>query len=162
MDINLKLLEHNDEMEVFWELFNTYIDELAKDSTHGDGIDLEYYYSEEYRGAIDRIRQREKNPIRINFILNEDKIAGFAMCQFLYNEGNTCALMEFYLIEDYRNKGIGKKVYQELENYIVNEGLTGVELTPTNSVNQRFWESVGYSITDETDEENKRVFKKKL
>jgi len=162
MNIKLKQIKQDEEMSEFWCLFDVYIHELAENANQGDGIDLEYFCSDEYRNAINAIRKRERKPIRINFVLKDDEIIGFAMCQLLFDEDNNCTLMEFYLKESYRNKGLGKIVYNEIEKTIVEEGLVSIDLTPTNEVNKRFWESVGYNMTSEIDEDNKHIYKKHM
>ena len=46
----------------------------------------------------------------------------------------------------------------EKENQIIKEGASYIELTPTNSNNQRFWERVGFTRTDDLDEDGKNFY----
>ncbi|MCK8061093.1 MULTISPECIES: GNAT family N-acetyltransferase [unclassified Fusibacter] len=160
MKTEMKLITLDEEMQSFWSMFDTYINELSSIATQGDGIELEYYYSSEYRDAIDRIRQREEKPIRLHFIISEDTIVGFSMYQLLFDTDKNCCLMEYYFADEYKGKGFGKNAYDSLEEIIGNEGVESIELTPTNEINRRFWEARGYCMTSEIDEENKPIYKK--
>lgn len=160
--MNIIEMEKNEQFNDFWIIFDEYITELAKNATNGDPIDLEYFASSEYRDAIESIFRREENPIMIHKVLSNDEMIGFSMCQLLYDEDMTCALMEFYLRNNYRGMGNGKKMYHELEKCIQSKKMHAIELTPTNQINEKFWMGVGYMATDRFDEDEKKIYEKKL
>lgn len=162
MTTEMKLITLDEEMQSFWSMFDTYINELANNATQGDGIELDYYNSSEYRDAVDLIRKRDENPIRLHLIFSEDTLVGFSMYQLLFDTDKNCCLMEYYIADEHRGKGLGKIAYDELEKIIEIEGVESIELTPTNEINRRFWEARGYCMTDEIDEDNKHIFKKTL
>jgi len=161
-NLEIKLLKEESDMAQLWMMFDCYIHELAENCTQGDGIELEYFTSDEYRDAVNNIRKRDRNPIRIYFIMSEGRVIGFSMYQLLFDEDNSTCLMEYYLPKEFRNKGWGKYVYKMIEEKIADEGIDTIELTPTNEVNRRFWEGNGYVITDDLDDDNKHISRKSL
>jgi len=163
MSNNLKLsivVEESDVM-IFWKLFNNYINELSLNASLGDEFDLDYFYSDEYRNAIEELRIRDKNPLKICFI-QEEAIIGFLMYVTYFDEDGKCFLMEYYLEPKYRNQGYGKLAYLKAEQHIRNEGALYIELTPTNEANERFWSGVGFEKSADVDEDNKHYYRKSL
>lgn len=160
-NLKLSLVEKEPDVTTFWELFNNYINELSLNVSLGDEFDLDYFYSDEYRGAIEELRIRNINPLRILFI-QEEAIIGFIMYVTYFDEGGKCFLMEYYIEPKYRNQGYGKSAYLRAEQYIRHEGALYIELTPTNEANERFWSSVGLEKSTDVDEDNKHYYRKSL
>ncbi len=160
--MGLSLAESKYDVEGFWNLFNQYIDELSVNAIYGDDFDLDYFYSDEYRDSIERLRTRNTNPLRILFIRTEESIIGFLMYVTYFDEEGKCVLMEYYIAPDYRNQGAGKSAYVTAEAYLKEEGAQYIVLTPTNEGNERFWCSLGFVKTPEMDEDNKFYYHKLL
>ncbi|WP_026478368.1 GNAT family N-acetyltransferase [Alkaliphilus transvaalensis] len=158
----LTIVKDKTDVELFWSIFNTYIDELSINATLGDEFDLDYFYSPEYRDAIEKLRTRENNPLRILFVCVEEVIVGFLMYVTYLDEGGKCLLMEYYISSVYRGVGIGKSVYLKAEKLIAHEGGKFIELTPTNDGNEIFWRSVGFVKSKDMDEDNKFYYRKVL
>lgn len=159
--INLYLVQSKSDMMKFWDLFNTYINELSRNISIGDEFDREYFYSDEYRDAVEQLRTRAVNPLRI-YLIETSGIVGFCMYVTYFDEQGKCFLMEYYMEPEYRNLGFGKRAYSEIEQYIKEEGAAFIELTPTNEANLRFWSGLGFEITGDMDEDHKYFYRKKL
>lgn len=150
------------DVDTFWGLFNSYINELALHASLGDDFDLEYFYSDEYREAIATLRTRQINPINIFLIKNEGITLGFLMYVTYFDEGGKCFLMEYYIEPGVRNLGYGKWAYSIAEKHINSEGAKYIELTPTYDANERFWRSVGFKQSADMDEDHKYYYRKYL
>lgn len=87
------------------------INVLSLNASLGDEFDLDYFYSDEYRDAIEKLRIRDTNPLRILFISKEEIIIGFLMYVTYFDECGKCLLMEYYIEPNCRNLGYGKLVY---------------------------------------------------
>ncbi|MNO33032.1 Acetyltransferase (GNAT) family protein [compost metagenome] len=148
--------------DTFWRLFNSYINELSLHVSIGDDFDLEYFYSDEYREAIEILRTRHMNPLTIFLIHNEGTVLGFLMYVIYLDEGGKCFLMEYYLEPAYRGSGYGKAVYSMAEEQAYADGAKYMELTPTNETNESFWKSVGFMKSADVDEDNKYFYRKTL
>lgn len=161
-NIELSMAKNEYDIARFWKLFDSYINELSIKASLGDEFDLDYFYSDEYRDAIEKLRTRNINPLRIFFINKEEITIGFLMYVTYFDKGGKCFLMEYYIEPNYRSLGYGKLVYSKAEKYINNEGALYIELTPTNEANERFWKSVGFSKSMDMDEDNKYFYRKSL
>jgi GNAT superfamily N-acetyltransferase len=161
-DLALSIVKNKADVAAFWKLFDSYINELSVNISLGDDFDLDYFYSDEYRDAIEKLRIRDKNPLRILFINKEEIIIGFLMYVTYFDEDGKCFLMEYYIQPNYRNLGYGKSAYLKAEKYINDEGALYIELTPTNELNERFWSGVGFKKSEDMDEDNKYYYRKLL
>ena len=161
-DLALSIVKNKSDVATFWKLFDSYINELSINASVGDDFDLDYFYSDEYRDAIEELRIRDRNPLRILFINKEEEIIGFLMYVTYFDEDGKCFLMEYYIQPNYRNLGYGKLAYLNAENHINDEGALYIELTPTNESNERFWGSVGFKKSEDMDEDNKYYYRKLL
>lgn len=164
MNSNLELLiaKNKSDVELFWSLFDSYINELSLNATYGDEFDLEYFYSNEYRDAIESLRIRDNNPLKICFLQKESVIIGFVMYVTYFDEGGKCFLMEYYIKPEYRNLGYGKSFYSKVEKHVNDEGALYIELTPSNARNERFWTSIGFIKSLDMDKDNKYYYRKSL
>lgn len=159
-NLELSIAKSKSDVLTFWKLFDSYINELSLNASLGDEFDLDYFYSDEYRDAIESLRTRHTNPLRIFFINKEEIIIGFLMYVTYFDEGGKCLLTEYYIDPNYRGLGYGKLVYSKAEKYINDEGALYIELTPTNESNERFWSSVGFKKSMDMDEDNKYYYRK--
>lgn len=150
------------EVDTFWGLFNRYINELALHASLGDDFDLAYFYSDEYREAIETLRTRQINPLNIFLIKKGGIMFGFLMYVTYFDEDGKCFLMEYYIDPGVRNLGYGKSAYSMAEKHIYAEGAKYIELTPTYDVNERFWRSVGFKQSADMDEDHKYYYRKSL
>lgn len=153
--MRLKMIETKPMFQTFWSMyFEPYMIELSKTCA----IDLEYFTSSEYQDAVEACAVRDSNPIRT--ILFEDQdIKGFTIYQELET---TAYILEFCILKDYRNQGLGAKWLNLVEDKILEAGYLVIELTPTNAANERFWHAHGYNKTSEVDEDGKFIYIKTM
>ncbi len=162
MDNRLKMKEVKTDIELheFWKLFKDYITELSENETHGEELDKNHFFSEEYKNMIEKLNAREKNPLKLLFFKLQEEVVGFMMYCTYFDEDGKSLLAEFYICPENRNSGYGRKAYRLAEDQIIREGASYIELTPTNSINQRFWEREGFTRTNELDEDGKYFYRK--
>ena len=147
-------------LQEFWALFKDYINELVENATHGEEFDKNYFFSEEYKNMIEKLNTRENNPLKLLFFKVQGKVIGFIMYCTYFDEDGKSLLAEFYICPDKRNSGYGKKAYRMAEDQIIREGASYIELTPTNHINERFWERAGFIRTNDLDEDGKNFYRK--
>lgn len=157
--MQLKRITQLTEMTPFWAYFETYMEELAKLSTEGEPIDLEYFMSSAYKEAIEKLCLVMENRIEILLLETQGQIMGFCMYD---REANNAYIMEFGLSQALRGKGNGKAFYQLCEAYLVADHMESVSLTPTSLDNSRFWTAMGYGRSDDMDEDGKYIYTKSL
>jgi GNAT superfamily N-acetyltransferase len=162
--IHLKVFAAKDQsdVDIFWGLFNSYINELSLHVSMGDDFDLDYFYSDEYREIIEELRTRDINPLNLFLIHKDGTVLGFLMYVTYFDEGGKCFLMEYYIEPTYRNLGYGEFAYSMVEKHVYADGAKYIELTPTNDANERFWRSVGYMKSSDMDEDHKYIYRKSL
>jgi len=85
---------------------------------------------------------------------DEDRVIGFgALCEShsLYAEGSFGIVQEFYVMPEYRSKGVGKTLISEIVEFAKNKGWKRLELcTPPVPEFKRtvdFYKSNGFEIT---------------
>lgn len=161
-NLELSVVKSKSDVAIFWNIFDNYINELSLSVSFGDEFDLEYFYSDEYRDAVEVLGIRDRDPLRIIFMKKEEVIIGFLMYITYFDEGGKCLLMEYYIEPNHRNEGYGRSAYLKAEKYIHDEGALYIELTPTNESNERFWNSIGFEKSEDMDEDNKYYYKKSI
>ncbi|MFW5790719.1 MAG: GNAT family N-acetyltransferase [Bacillota bacterium] len=162
MDNRLKMKEVKTDIELqeFWKLFKDYITELSENSTYGEELDKNHFFSSEYKNMIEKLNTREKNPLKLLFFKLQEEVIGFMMYCTYFDEDGKSLLAEFYICPEMRNSGYGRRAYRMAEAQIIREGASYIELTPTNSINERFWEREGFARTNDLDEDGKNFYRK--
>ncbi|WP_410768947.1 GNAT family N-acetyltransferase [Fontibacillus sp. BL9] len=160
--IQLCLAQSESDIKLFWDTFNNYINELALHVSLVDDFDLDYFHSDEYRDAIEKLRIRTNNPLRKFIVKTEEAVIGFFMYVTYFDENGKCFLMEYYIEPQYRSLGYGSAVFFQAEKSIHEEGASYIELTPTNEANERFWTKLGFVKSTDMDEDNKFYYRKTL
>lgn len=161
-NLEIFLAKDQSDVDIFWGLFNSYINELSLHVSLGDDFDLDYFYSDEYREAIEELRTRDINSLNLFLIHKDGTMLRFLMYVTYFDEGGKCFLMEYYLEPAYRGSGYGKAVYSMAEEQAYADGAKYMELTPTNEANESFWRSVGFMKSADVDEDNKYFYRKTL
>ncbi|MEG1612816.1 MAG: GNAT family N-acetyltransferase [Clostridia bacterium] len=150
----------------FWEMFNRYMHEdiIPNWSLCGGEHTAmsEYYFSDTYHNTITTLFQCDKQPVRIGFYKDGDKVLGFAMYVVYNLEDCKGFIMEYCILPEYRNKGLGSLAYQILENEIKRLHGKFIDLTTSNENNTRFWHSHGFEKTNIADSDGEYFFRKLL
>ena len=88
-------------------------------------------------------------------------LAGFSIAQidrkpnpWCYKEGQGF-IREFFVRENFRKSGIGRKMVAYTEDALLNDGAQGLYLTPShNESAQQFWRKMGYCDSGEIHPKN--------
>ncbi len=79
-----------------------------------------------------------------NFVAKEDnKIVGIIMGHSYYKE---VYIDDLIVLEEYRNKHIGTKLIETVENYFKNKGFENINLTTYKFQAPEFYEKCGFKI----------------
>ena len=79
-----------------------------------------------------------------NFVAKEDnKIVGIIMGHSYYKE---VYIDDLIVLEEYRNKHIGTKLVETVENYFKNKGFENINLTTYKFQAPEFYEKCGFKI----------------
>ena len=79
-----------------------------------------------------------------NFVAKEDnKIVGIIMGHSYYKE---VYIDDLIVLEEYRNKHIGTKLIETVENYFKNKGFENINLTTYNFQAPEFYKKCGFKI----------------
>lgn len=160
--ITFTIAKDTPDFNAFWRMFDAYIREARLSCEGGEEIEKEYFFSMEYRVAIEQLINRRVDPMRILFFHKSGERIGFLTYLVDKAQGGLCTLMHYALIPEMRRAGRGHRIYALAEAQMRQDGATAVRLTPTNDNNTRFWLSVGYVRTDDLDENGAPLFRKAL
>lgn len=160
MNIAIHYAEGEEEIGLFWDMFDKYIRELAKTATLGGPLDLEYFTSEEYKDAIMSLYYRDNNPLKIAFPEADGAAVGFMTYLTYLDEDGKCFILEYGICPERRGRGIGGRAYELIEARAVQEGAQFFELTPSDGRSENFWLRHGYIETSDFDDDNKAYYRK--
>lgn len=135
-----------------WKFADAYFAEIISDKSV-----LKYFTSAKYRNEIIRCVKKEQIEI---FTVFDNQIN--AICFIEKQKDRNVFLMEYCVAKNIRNRGYGKKLYYELEKYLIDYGYEKISLTPTTSGNRIFWEKVGYIPTGKISSNDEEIFEKNL
>ena len=100
-------------------------------------------------------RQSEKERWLIGLKVNK-KMAGFAHFKIDRNERIGWGyILEFYIMPEFRNKGLGRKLYSFIKQEFDTYGVKDIWLTADKVNGEPFWFSLGFVDTGETENELK-------
>lgn len=165
-NINLYYAKGNEDIEFFWKKRNEYFSkDIIPNCELGDELtekDIEWFFSKEYKDHIMMLFERNVDPLYIVLINDNYLNIGF-MTYIIYNsEDGKCFVLDYCIYQQYRNKGTGKKAFNLLEKDFITKGATYIELNVSNTNNERFWISNGFSKTNIKDEQNNFIYRKVL
>jgi RimJ/RimL family protein N-acetyltransferase len=136
-------------IEEFWEIQFKY---LVEDNII-EPDDYDYFSGNEYRTTIKNHMIKEIDKLHmVYFVKNDIKIGA---CQFktYQSEDGKCFILDFWLFDNYRNKGLGHECFKALEKYTKSDGAKYYEINYSNDNNHRFWLRIGF-IDNGIDEYN--------
>lgn len=131
------------DLNLFWNMFEKYINHLSKVLPNAKK-NLDYFLSTEYKNSVIELLEADFNPLNIVFFKERDTILGFATYIIYVDKKGESIILEYCINEEFRNNNIGKLCYKSLEHTMKSEGSKFIELTPTNKRNEAFWKSVGF------------------
>jgi GNAT superfamily N-acetyltransferase len=113
--------------------------------------------------------KQERNPVEVERFLfdkfehlesviliaeHEGEVIGFAQLYPIFSSltlQRVWLLNDFFICEDYRHKGIGKKLFEEVKEFSLLTRSKGIELS-VEHINEKawqFWESQGFILVEE-------------
>lgn len=100
-------------------------------------------------------RQSEKERWLIGLKIN-NRMIGFAHFKVDRDERIGWGyILEFYIIPDFRRKGLGSKLYNFIKQEFMNCGIKNIWLTASKVDGEPFWFSIGFMDTGEIENELK-------
>lgn len=93
-----------------------------------DREELSYFLGEEYRGQIEALRTRERDPLHFLFLRREGEEIGFAMPVIYGSEDGKCFLLEFCVYPAFRGNGTGHACAEALLAWAKARGMRYAEL----------------------------------
>ena len=110
-----------------------------------DREELSYFLGEEYRGQIEALRTRERDPLHFLFLRREGEEIGFAMPVIYGSEDGKCFLLEFCVYPAFRGNGTGRACAEALLAWAKERGMRYAELNAgSDPRRQRFWGRLGF------------------
>ena len=71
-------------------------------------------------------------------------------------------VMEFYVLPEYRRKGLGKRMYLRLQDFFNSKDTAGIYLTSDPVTGKPFWGAMGFIATGEISaNNNQEIFEKR-
>ena len=107
--------------------------------------DLEYFLSEEYRSAIQKLHDKPEDQCHYLFLHRGEQNIGFAMPVIYTGEDGKCFIMEFCVYPEFRGNGTGKECAGILLEWARENGAHYAELNYGGSEpRERFWQKLGF------------------
>jgi len=160
--ISIKILHTNDELKKFWMMMGEYmLRDIFPNSSIGRVLsqeDKDWFFSSEYRNALDALSKREIDTFYFVFLKMKDEVVGFAYYGTYLSEDGKSFISEFCILPEYRNKGLGKVYFNIIKKTEIERGAKFFELNVSNDRNKRFWEKLGFEF-DGFDEHNVMLMK---
>ncbi len=146
MNIEIKNIESYKDLNLFWNMFHEYINDIFETSSLDEEI-LTYFLSDDYKNEVIILSERDLNPLKLVFFTLDEKIIGFATYMISIDEFGKSKILEFYINKNLRSKNLGTLSFLKLQKQMIKEGAKLIELTPTNNKNQSFWKTNGFKKT---------------
>lgn len=145
--IEIRTLKIGAEAE-FYEAHGQYLQaDIFPHNTLGEAMtqeDHDWFFSEEYRAALHHIRTREVDRGFFAAFVQDGTTIGYcSWCTYLSEDGK-CFILDFWVLPQFRGKGIGGACFRALAAYERARGANYFELNVSNPRNKHFWETCGF------------------
>lgn len=159
-------IENEQSVEDFWRARDKYYEnDVLPNCELGEPVsseDWEWFFSQEYRDHIMKLYHRELDPLYILWIYRNNTPIGFVIYVIYHSEDGKCFIVDFCIFDSYRNKGFGRKVFDQLAKELHAIGATYIELNVSNHRNERFWLGNHFIKTDKMDEHQNHYYRRML
>ena len=159
---SLHFVKSEHDIDLFWQLRNKYMrEDVLPNATFDPATneDYEWFFSQEYKENIMGAFYREKHKLNIVFLHDNNENIGFAVYVIYHDEDGKCLIVDFCILTEYRNKGIGSQFFGMLRQYVMSEHAVYFALNLSNENNKRFWERNGF-VNASKDEYGNDVYEK--
>jgi len=106
--------------------------------------DEDYFYTDEYRSDLERLRTREVDPAYFLFFEQDGRDVGFALAVVYAHEDGKQFILEFCVFPEYRGQGLGTACAEVLLDWGQEKGALYQELNAGTEARQRFWRRLGF------------------
>lgn len=124
----------------FWDLHINYLvdDQIIEPEEYA------YFSGTKYRSYLEKLMKREVN--RHHMIYFEKDGEKIGACQFIIyqTEDGKCFILDYWIFQDFRNRGLGRECFRVLEEYTKQYGAEYFEINYSKEDNHRFWLSLGF------------------
>lgn len=149
-DTYIKIISSEEDMEIFWDLRDGYLhrDIFPKDSLGLplDQGDREYLLSDDYKSHLLDLSKRSVDSLKFGFFIRKDEIVGFvSYCSYLSEDGK-CFIIDYCILEAYRNERLGQHYFELLRLMEVENGSKYFALNVSNRSNMKFWMNCGFGF----------------
>lgn len=145
--INIKELAAQEETARFWAELHRY---FQRDLFPGGGPhpereeELDYFLGAEYRAAIGKLHARQADPLYYLAFVQGGAEVGYAMPATYPSEDGKWFIMEFWVLPEFRGKGLGHACVRSLLDWARGRGAAYFELNAEGEP-RRFWASLGFA-----------------
>ena len=128
----------------FWEkLYEHFRQNVFPDA--GDE-DLAYFVGPEYRTAIEKLHNREIDPLHYLVFQRDGVDIGLTMTVTYFSEDGKCFILEFCVFPEFRGNGTGRACAAALLAWARERGAAYFALNADTEQRQRFWEYSGFRV----------------
>lgn len=127
----------------FWDLHWKYLNRDIFDENDSPEL-REHFRSEEYRGTIEKLMQRETDRAHLIYFLEKGVRVGCCSFVTYKSEDGKCFILDYWVFEQFRGKGLGHRCFLSLCEYVKADGAKYFEINISNERNRNFWKSFGF------------------
>ncbi len=144
----IERIETDEELQKYWKIRDEYmVRDVFPDASFGPPLtetDKEWFFSEKYRNTVTAISKRDIDRFNFVFLKMNNDIVGFADYGTYLSEDGKCFIVDFCILPEFRNKGLGGKYFTMIKLMEVEKGAKYFELNVSNDRNKHFWEMQGF------------------
>ena len=131
----------------FWdELYAHFQRDVFPDP---DSEDRPYFLGQEYLDAIEKLHERDTDPLHYLFFRQNGTDIGLAMTVTYLSEDRKCFILEFCVFPEFRGDGTGRSCAAALLEWARRGGADYFALNADTEQRQRFWGYSGFRVVGE-------------
>lgn len=127
--------------DAFWSI---HLDYLIEAKIISDEEDILYFQSDAYRKTLERYMTKDIDPHHLIYFTKAGKRIGAAQYTTYLSEDQKCFILDFWIFEAYRGKGLGTACFKALEDYTRDAGARYYMLNSEVDEAVRFWTKQGF------------------
>ena len=131
-------------VENIQEFFKIHIEYLIEGKFITSQEDIDYFSGDEYREIIKSHMIRDKDKHHMIYFVKDNHRIGVAQYNTYQSEDGKCFILDYWLFNNYRGKGLGVECFNSLEAYTKSDGAIYYELNSHQKESINFWQSVGF------------------
>ena len=150
-------LRNNDEWQLFYSLFDAYLKKVCDEKDYLENInDL---HDEKLNAELIEQTLQKYNPYFIMKIMNDGICVGL-ISYSCNDKAHSAFINNFFIVDNYRNKGIGSRAYTLVEEHLLTLKTATIELIPVDN-SERFYIRNGFELSH-LSSEGEKIYRKRL